>query len=101
MNQNNIYVVKDSLGNTMAVFKDYKQAVTYKLAYGHSGYTIKKVVKNVHKRPTEKQLKAVHFILNIFIDLEFEGDINDYKDVSLFLDSYLEEAKRIQAELSL
>lgn len=36
-----MYKVFDSLGNFMRRFSTYKQAVTYRLAYGNYGWTIK------------------------------------------------------------
>lgn len=35
------YKVFDSLGNLMRKFSTYQDAVTYKLAYGNSSWTIK------------------------------------------------------------
>lgn len=34
------YTVKDSTGHVMATFPTYRQAATYKLACGNSGWTI-------------------------------------------------------------
>lgn len=36
-----MYKVYDSMGNLMRVFHTYKQANTYKFAYGNYGWTIK------------------------------------------------------------
>lgn len=36
------YAVYDSYGNLMRVFPNYKQASTYKFAYGNYGWTIKR-----------------------------------------------------------
>lgn len=35
------YIVEDSLGNFMRTFPTYKQAETYKFAYGNSGWSVK------------------------------------------------------------
>lgn len=35
-----MYIVKDSLGNTMKVFPNYRQASTYKFAYGNQYWSI-------------------------------------------------------------
>ena len=39
------YIVEDSLGNFMHTFPTYKQAETYRFAYGNSGWSIKIVQK--------------------------------------------------------
>lgn len=41
MNTALMYKVYDSMGNLMRRFPTYKQAATYKLAFGNSGWTIK------------------------------------------------------------
>lgn len=37
------YIVKDSLGNTMKVFPNYKQASNYKFVNGNYQWTIKEI----------------------------------------------------------
>ena len=47
---------------------------------------------------TGKQKAAVHFCEQ-WLDVTFEGDINNFDQVSFFLSNYLEEAKLLYDEI--
>ena len=47
---------------------------------------------------TEKQKAAVRFCEQ-WLDVAFNGDINDFNQVSIFLSNYLEEAKLLYDEI--
>lgn len=47
---------------------------------------------------TEKQKDAVHFCEEC-LQVEFEGDIDNHKEVSSFLNLYLEEAKDVYNDI--
>ena len=48
---------------------------------------------------TNKQNAAVHFCEQV-LDVTFNGDINNFKQVSSFLSEYLEEAKLTYNEIA-
>ena len=50
------------------------------------------------RHSTKIQRNAVAFCEEIF-NIKFKGDINSYKDTSLFLEVYLSEARRLYTEL--
>ena len=87
-----LYVVKDSLGETLRVFNNYEGAVTF-IGPNNSTWKIKRVVKETYRKPTNKMVNSVSFIENI-LNIPFEGDINCFEDVQTFLDWHLEDAKK-------
>lgn len=87
-----IYLVKDSLGETLRVFNSYSSALTFK-GPGNTTWTIKKVVKETYRKPTNKMVNSVYFIENI-LNIPFEGDIDCFEEVQTFLDWHLEDAKK-------
>lgn len=50
------------------------------------------------RKSTEKQRSAVKYC-ELWLCIEFDGDINNFNDCSLFLSTYLEEAKQTEMEL--
>ena len=50
------------------------------------------------RKSTEKQQSAVKYC-ELWLYIEFDGDINNFNDCSLFLSIYLEEAKQTEMEL--
>lgn len=50
------------------------------------------------RRPTEKQVNAVHFCEE-WLHVSFEGDIDNIFEVCDFLQEYLEEAKMTYLEI--
>jgi phage/plasmid-associated DNA primase len=85
-----MFSVYDSCGNWLATFKDYQSAYTFIISRQRYDWKIKQ------KQVTERQKKAVVFIEEI-LDIDFEGDINNYRQVSNFLNEYLEDAKELYA----
>lgn len=81
-----MFSVYDSYGNWLATFRDYQAAYTFIISRQRYDWKIKQ------KQVTERQKKAVVFIEKI-LDVDFEGDINNYRQVSDFLNKYLEDAK--------
>lgn len=51
------------------------------------------------RKPTAKQQAAVKYCEK-WLCIEFDGDINNFNDCSLFLSIYLEDAKQAEMELS-
>lgn len=85
-----MFSVYDSYGNWLATFKDYQSAYTFIISKQRYDWKIKQ------KQVTERQKKAVVFIEEI-LNVDFEGDINNYRQVSNFLNEYLEDAKELYA----
>ena len=85
-----MFSVYDSYGNWLATFRDYQSAYTFIISRQRYDWKIKQ------KQVTERQKKAVVFIEEI-LDVDFEGDINNYRQVSDFLNEYLEDAKELYA----
>lgn len=48
---------------------------------------------------TQRQKAAVHFCEQ-WLNVPFEGDLNNFEQVNVYLSTYLEEAKRLSEELS-
>ena len=85
-----MFSVYDSYGNWLATFRDYQAAYTFIISRQRYDWKIKQ------KQVTERQKKAVVFIEEI-LDIDFKGDINNYRQVSDFLSEYLENAKELYA----
>jgi phage/plasmid-associated DNA primase len=83
-----MFSVYDSYGNWLATFRDYQATYTFIISRQRYDWKIKQ------KQVTERQKKAVVFIEEI-LDVDFEGDINNYRQVSNFLNEYLEDAKEL------
>jgi hypothetical protein len=83
-----MFSVYDSYGNWLATFRDYQAAYTFIISRQRYDWKIKQ------KQVTERQKKAIVFIEEI-LDIDFEGDRNNYKQVSAFLNEYLEDAKKL------
>ena len=83
-----MFSVYDSYGNWLATFRDYQAAYTFIISRQRYDWKIKQ------KQVTERQKKAVVFIEEI-LDIDFKGDINNYRQVSDFLSEYLENAKEL------
>lgn len=90
------YIVYDTTGHPVGVpFNKYEDAATYKIIYGRQDWTIKRVDTrrlNGNKRSTDRQKAAVRFCEQ-WLYCKFEGNINDFYEVSDFLSEYLEIAK--------
>ena len=57
-------------------------------------------INNIRNRimTTNKQKAAVHFCEQ-WLDVTFNGDINNFKQVSYFLSTYLDDAKQLYDEI--
>ena len=55
---------------------------------------MKQTYKKSRPMTTNKQKAAVHFCEQ-WLDVTFNGDINNFKQVSYFLSSYLDDAKQL------
>lgn len=51
------------------------------------------------RKSTERQQAAIEYCEQ-WLYVEFDGDINDFNDCSLFLNTYLEDAKQAEMELT-
>lgn len=66
-----------------------------------------KMIKNTHdnrgnypqRKSTERQQSAVNFCIQVFPNVEFQGDIDSFHDCSIFLSVYLDAAKNFVREL--
>lgn len=90
------YIVYDTTGHPVGVpFNKYEDAATYKIIYGRQDWTIERVDTrklNRSRKSTDRQKAAVHFCES-WLSIKFEGNINDFYEVSDFLSEYLELAK--------
>lgn len=85
-----MYKVFDSVGQFLRSFPTYEQAMTFKIANGRMDWNIQQVKRQV----TDKQKRAVYFV-ETWLKVKFNGNINNFYDVSSFLFDYLDEAKSI------
>lgn len=85
-----MYKVFDSVGQFLRSFPIYEQAMTFKIANGRMDWNIQQIKRQV----TDRQKRAVHFI-EVWLKIKFNGSINNFYDVSNFLNDYLNEAKSI------
>ena len=93
-----MYKVYDTCGQFLAAFPSWKATQEYKLAMGRPDWSIKSPVIRANRVSTEKQKAAVHFCEQALHNCEFNGDINNFYDCSLFLSENLEDAKAIYEE---
>lgn len=85
-----MYKVFDSVGQFLRSFPTYKQAMTFKIANSRMDWDIQQIKRQV----TDKQKRAVYFV-ETWLKVKFNGNINNFYDVSNFLNNYLNEAKSI------
>lgn len=90
------YTVFDSQQNAVASFKSYNDAVGFKMLSGRPDWKITE--KNTIRKSTEKQRKAVGFTQEV-LNITFTGDINNFHDCSMYLATYLDDAKMQYEEL--
>ena len=83
-----MYKVFDSVGQFLRSFPTYKQAMTFKIANSRMDWDIQQIKRQV----TDKQKRAVYFV-ETWLKVKFNGNINNFYDVSNFLNNYLNEAK--------
>ena len=85
-----MYRVFDSVGQFLRSFPTYKQAMIFKIANGRMDWNIQQIKRQV----TDRQKRAVYFV-ETWLKVKFNGNINNFYDVSNFLNDYLNEAKSI------
>lgn len=92
------YIVYDTTGNPVGVpFNTWKDAETYKIVCGRLDWTVKLAHIHIDRKSTEKQRRAVLFVEE-WCNISFEGNINDFYEVSDFLADYLDTAKEIASD---
>ena len=85
-----MYKVFDSVGQFLRSFPTYKQAMTFKIANGRMDWNIQQTKRQI----TDRQKRAVYFV-ETWLKVKFNGNINNFYDVSNFLNDYLNKAKSI------
>lgn len=92
------YIVYDTTSSPVGVpFNTWKEAETYKIVYGRPDWTIKLVSIHIDRKSTERQRRAVSFVEE-WCNISFEGNINDFYEVSDFLADNLDIAKEIASD---
>jgi hypothetical protein len=86
-----MYSIFDSYGEWVGSFPTYKAAMTYIISRNRYDWRIKQ------KQVTEKQKRAVQFCESM-LNISFNGNLNDYNQVSKFLSNNLDSAKIIYEE---
>lgn len=84
----NKYKVLDTTGHIMARCFSLKEALDFKAAFGNTNWEIKIVSLKKIRNSTEKQRNAVKFV-EMWNDVTFRGNINDFYEVSEFLSNYI------------
>lgn len=94
------YIVFDSTGHKVGIpFNSLKDAQAYKAIFGRYDWPIKLVQVKIERKSTAKQKAAVHFCEQ-WLHTVFEGNIEDFYEVSDFLSDYLDLAKEIAEDAS-
>lgn len=89
------YIVYDATGNPVGVpFNTWEDAETYKMIYGRPDWIIRISIIRINRKSTERQRRAVSFVEE-WCNISFEGNIDDFYEVSDFLADYLDTAKEI------
>lgn len=89
------YIVYDATGNPVGVpFNTREDAETYKMIYGRPDWIIRLSIIRIDRKSTERQRRAVSFVEE-WCNISFEGNIDNFYEVSDFLADYLDTAKEI------
>ena len=89
------YIVYDTTGNPVGVpLNTWEDAETYKMIYGRPDWIIRLSIIRIDRKSTERQRRAVSFVEE-WCNISFEGNIDDFYEVSDFLADYLDTAKEI------
>ena len=89
------YIVYDTTGNPVGVpFSTGEDAETYKMIYGRPDWMVRLSIIRIDRKSTERQRRAVSFVEE-WCNISFEGNIDDFYEVSDFLADYLDTAKEI------
>lgn len=94
-----IFIVIDKTNHPIRQFKTYNEAENFKVINRRIDWNIKRVNKYPsQKKSTEKQKKAIKFCEE-WCNIKFTGNINNYNEVSNFLEEFLDEAKIAYEEI--
>ena len=89
------YIAYDATGNPVGVpFNTWEDAETYKMIYGRPDWIVRLSIIRIDRKSTERQRRAVSFVEE-WCNISFEGNIDDFYEVSDFLADYLDTAKEI------
>ena len=89
------YIVYDSTHQQVGItFNCLKDAIVYKEVYGNPNWEIHSTNVVSSRKSTNRQKAAIRFV-EMWCDIEFPGNINDFYEVSDFLSDYLDSAKEI------
>ena len=91
------YIVLDSEGHFISKFLTYNDAFAFKMLANRPDWKIS-LEKEYKRKVTDKMLKTVYFIESV-TPYDFNGNIEDFSDVSNFIGSYLDYAKEMKNEL--
>lgn len=92
------YIVYDTTNRPVGVpFNSYEDAATYKIIYGRQDWKIvtinqSDILRQQKRVSTQRQRAAVKYCC-AWLEIEFDGDINNFYDCSDFLSEYLDSAK--------
>ena len=92
------YIIYDSTGTQVAILTTMRDALDFKHIKGNNAWTIKILEPLKNKQSTARQKGAVKFVEE-WLDITFNGDINNFYEVSDFLSEYLDEAKQMYDEI--
>lgn len=91
------YKVLDSEGHFISKFFTYNDAFAFKMLANRPDWKIS-LEKEYKRKVTDKMLKTVYFIESV-TPYDFNGNIEDFSEVSNFIGSYLDYAKEMKNEL--
>lgn len=95
----NKFIILNSNHQVVKYCKSYYEADTFCKFKGYPDWSIISYLKFYPSRATTvRQRCAVKFVESV-LNVEFTGNLYDYKDVSPFLEDYLEIAKQQHSEL--
>lgn len=92
-----LYIVKDTEGKFVSKFASYNEAYGFKMLANRPDWIISKA-RVYKKKVTDKMKNAVTFIESV-TPYKFDGDIEEFIEVSDFIGSYLDYAKEMEEEL--
>ena len=93
------HYILDSLGNRVASFRNYLDALNAKnILYQRPDWSILSIQPEIRKS-TPKQKSAIEFCQDMDFP-EFTGNLDNFSDCSAYLSKYLEQAKSMYQELS-
>lgn len=91
------FIIKDSEGQTLTFFEEYNQAYGFIILADRVGQWTIVDRDSGFKASTKKQIAAIHFCEEVF-NQKFEGDINNFYEVSKYLSENLDIAKDIMQD---